>query len=194
MFETSTEIVETDRATKYRISCDGEMLSYSTVLDLLQSDQSFRQHFISLLRDSRFPGFRWETPAITAATVGRPFEFVLINTPSFANRNTDATTYSQYFDDGETGIVAFENLGGDAMLVVPSPRASDSAYGHLAAFVRHAPASQVDSIWSVLGNHVTSRLGAKPLWVSTAGGGVAWLHIRLDSRPKYYAYAPYKTP
>lgn len=33
-----------------------------------------------------------------------------------------------------------------------------------------------------------------PLWVSTSGLGVSWLHVRLDSRPKYYTYAPYKQP
>ena len=30
-----------------------------------------------------------------------------------------------------------------------------------------------------------------PTWVSTAGGGVAWLHVRLDSAPKYYTHRPY---
>lgn len=33
-----------------------------------------------------------------------------------------------------------------------------------------------------------------PIWLNTAGGGVAWLHIRLDHRPKYYRYLPYKKP
>jgi len=31
-----------------------------------------------------------------------------------------------------------------------------------------------------------------PTWLSTAGGGVAWLHVRLDTRPKYYRYNPYR--
>ena len=31
-----------------------------------------------------------------------------------------------------------------------------------------------------------------PVWVSTNGDGVAWLHVRIDERPKYYAYAPYR--
>ena len=30
------------------------------------------------------------------------------------------------------------------------------------------------------------------LWVSTSGLGVYWLHVRLDSYPKYYQHAPYK--
>jgi hypothetical protein len=29
---------------------------------------------------------------------------------------------------------------------------------------------------------------AKPVWFSTSGMGVAWLHFRLDRRPKYYTY------
>jgi len=27
---------------------------------------------------------------------------------------------------------------------------------------------------------------------STAGAGVSWLHVRLDDRPKYYGFKPYK--
>jgi hypothetical protein len=36
------------------------------------------------------------------------------------------------------------------------------------------------------------RLNNKPVWLSTAGAGVAWLHIRLDDRPKYYGYTPFR--
>ena len=38
-----------------------------------------------------------------------------------------------------------------------------------------------------------SALSDQPLWVSTCGLGVYWLHVRLDSFPKYYRYAPYQT-
>ncbi len=36
-----------------------------------------------------------------------------------------------------------------------------------------------------------ARVGDRPTWLSTAGHGVAWLHVRLDTRPKYYRYTPY---
>ena len=195
MFETATEIIVPDRVTRYRISSGDAILSYSTVLDLWQSDPGFRDHFTALLNDSPFSGYRWETPAITDATLDRPFEFMLINTPGFCTRKTDANTYAKYFseDDTDAGIVVFQNLGGDATLIVPSPRDSDTAYGHLAAFVSHAPQAQVHSIWRVIATQVKSKIGSQPLWVSTAGGGVAWLHVRLDARPKYYAHTPYKT-
>ncbi|MEM9827769.1 MAG: hypothetical protein AAF958_14355 [Planctomycetota bacterium] len=195
MFNAVAEHIEPNRVTRYRILDSGEPLSYAAVLDLLQFDSAFRGFFTAQLAKSPFPGYRWETPAITDSTVGRPFEFVLIHSPSFCQRQTDAKTYADYFTDSDSddGIVTFLNLRGDSTLVVPSPRAADTAYGHLAAFFRHAPPDQVDSIWRVLAAKVKSRLGSQPIWVSSAGGGVAWLHIRLDSRPKYYAYTPYRT-
>jgi hypothetical protein len=41
----------------------------------------------------------------------------------------------------------FPNLGGDAIMVVPCPFTSPSAYGHLAAFVRQAPEAQWHALW-----------------------------------------------
>jgi hypothetical protein len=68
-----------------------------------------------------------------------------------------------------------------------------SAYPHLARFVRRAPAAQQIELWSHLARALETRLSPARLWVSTAGLGVDWLHVRLDSRPKYYRYAPYAT-
>ena len=33
----------------------------------------------------------------------------------------------------------------------------------------------------------------QPMWLSTCGTGVYWLHVRLDTRPKYYSYDEYET-
>ena len=97
-------------------------------------------------------------------------------------------------EDAAVGVSAFANLRGDAMIVVPHPLVAPSAYGHLAAFMRDAPAAQVHALWQRIGLAVQERLNDRPLWLNTAGAGVAWLHVRLDSRPKYYRYAPYRTP
>lgn len=180
------------RAHRYTLLQAGEGLSYTAVLSLWQKDASFRDFFIDLLRESPFAAYRWETPPVTAATGERPFAFVLVDDP-WLDRRPDSTPFDTYFSAEGHGIVTFENLGRDALMLVPSPRTDDLAYGHLAAFVRHAPAAQVHALWQTVGQTVVERLGSRPLWLSTAGGGVAWLHVRLDSRPKYYAYAPYKT-
>ena len=77
-------------------------------------------------------------------------------------------------------------------MVLPSPLGEDSAYSHLLAFLRTTPREQLHDFWRTIGESAIERLGDKPLWLNTAGGGVAWLHVRLDDRPKYYVYGPYR--
>lgn len=195
MFDAIIENIEPNRVVRYSLTRDAAAISFSDVLDLWQSDGGFRGYYTKLLADSPFAAYRWETPALTTSNAAQPFQFVLLNSPGFCSRKTDPATYRSYFttDDTDFGVVSFANLSGDATLVVPSPRTDTAAYGHLAAFVRGAPKPQLDAFWRIVSNSVKSLIGHRPLWLSTAGGGVAWLHVRLDSRPKYYGYAPYKT-
>lgn len=194
MLESTVEEIESNRVTRYAIHCNGKVLTFADVLDLWQADADFRSYFTQLLAGSPYGGFRWETPGLTKSTVQRPFEFVLLNAAEFCNRQTDSETFRNFFtsDDSNSGIVSFASLKGDATLIVPSPRTSDDVYGHLASFLRKAPQVQTDSLWQVVSAQVRSKIGDNPLWLSTAGGGVAWLHVRIDSRPKYYGYAPYR--
>ncbi|MGD1704433.1 DUF6940 family protein [Dapis sp. BLCC M229] len=201
MFDASHEILKESRVHKYTVTDNGKPISYAEVLNLWQSDSDFCAFFISLLSESPFSAYRWETPPITKDTLKRQFEFVLLNSPGLAS-NPDKMTFANYFatDDVNNGIVVFENLGKDAILVVPSPIDSNSslgetlfsAYSHLAAFIRNAPDAQKYALWRIVGETVQQQISDNPLWVSTAGGGVAWLHVRLDSRPKYYGYNLYK--
>lgn len=195
IFQASMEVIEENSISKYVLMKEGVELTYAQVLSLWQTSSDFRSYFIALLADSPFDAYRWETPAISIRNQNRPFEFVLINSPSFSRRRTDRFSFASYFSpkDSQAGIVTFDNLGGNATLVVPSPRAEDFVYGHLAAFIRMAPMEQVHWLWQVVGQMVGDRLHSSPLWLNTAGGGVAWLHVRLDSQPKYYHYDPYTT-
>lgn len=194
-FAFLSEDLETNQVIRYQIQLEGHLLTYAEVLELWCENIEFRNEFTKTLVDSPFAAFRWETPALTAANQTQPFEFVLVNAPRFENRQTDSKTYQPYFkaDDSNHGIVVFNNLGGDATLIVPSPLMVPEIYGHLASFLRNAPAEQVDALWSTIGKTVHDRIEKSPLWLNTAGGGVAWLHVRLDYRPKYYSHWPYKT-
>jgi hypothetical protein len=88
--------------------------------------------------------------------------------------------------------LSFQNLGGDATLIVPGPLAGATAYCHLAAFVRQAPTAQQHALWQLTAQVVKQQVGRTPLWLSTAGAGVPWLHIRVDASPKYYSFAAYR--
>lgn len=192
MFSATHEILS-DRSHKYGITRNALPITYADALSLWQHDQSLLSCFDAILANSPFSAFRWETPPITRETADRHFEFVLLDSPGLA-RTPDTKTYANYFtaDGADEGVMTFENLGKDALLVVPSPRGPDSAYGHLAAFVRGAPELQKIAFWRVVGRTVQQNLTDRPLWISTAGGGVAWLHVRLDSYPKYYGHGAYR--
>lgn len=179
---------------KHNIQHNGTIVSSAELVAGWREDESFRDFFISLLAAAPFPAFFWETPAITTATMSQPFEFVLINSPVLVAQHSDPLAFAAQFRDAgdNNGIAAFRNLGGDALLVVPCPLVLESIYAHLATFSRAAPPSQQHALWRRVGESVAASISTKPLWVSTSGLGVNWLHVRLDSRPKYYNYQPYR--
>ena len=180
------------RAIKFAIDIGSSPVSYSDVIQLWQNDAGFRVFFTSLLVDSPFPMFRWETPPVTQTTANQAFEFVLLDSPGLAS-DPDPAAFAEHFVTKTSGeVVEFPNLGSDAILIVPRPDDPSSDYGHLAAYLRYSREVQQHSLWKAVAAAMQRRLNSRPVWLSTAGGGVAWLHIRLDDRPKYYGYAPYR--
>ena len=180
------------RGMRFAVNFDAHPASFADILRAWQDDAEFRSLFNAQLADVPYSAFRWETPPVTAATITRPFEFVLLDSPGLA-RHPDPEAFAEHFGAAsEEGIAVFPNLGGDAVMVVPCPFTSPSAYGHLAAFVRQAPEAQWHALWRAVGEAMARRVGPRPVWLSTAGGGVSWLHVRLDDRPKYYGYGPYR--
>lgn len=171
----------------------GDVLRRAGALALLRDSAPFRAFFVKTLAESRFGAFFWETPPTTRAIQDRDFEFALVDAPALTRISADPTDFEGRFESSPSSdVLVFPNLGGDAMLVVPAPRGPAAHYAHLAAFIRAAPPSQVDALIRKLAVATEARLSSSPLWVSTAGLGVSWLHLRLDSRPKYYRHDPYK--
>ncbi len=194
MWSSRSEELADGRGLRFVLGLGTRSATFADVLRAWQSDATFRSLFNALLAGAPFSAFRWETPPVTATTLTRPFEFVLLDAPGLAQR-PDPDAFAEHFGAApEAGVIAFPNLGGDAILIVPCPSAVPSAYGHLAAFVRKAPEPQKHALWQSVGAALARRVGARPVWLSTAGAGVAWLHVRLDDRPKYYGFGPYRQP
>ncbi len=194
MWTSRRESTRDGRTLKVALDLDSSPVSYAEVLRRWQHDAEFRSWFLALLADAPFSAFRWETPPITTTTANRPFEFMLLDSPGLATK-PDAEAFAKYFSSATAeGVVEVPSLGRDAILVVPCPNGPHLAYSHLAAFIRQAPEQQRHALWQFVGAAMQRRLGSKPVWLSTAGAGVSWLHVRLDDRPKYYGYRPYQEP
>ncbi len=195
-WDTQIETMESGRVRQVKILCDGGQVSYAEVMDRWQCDGDFRDFFVGLLAEAPYDAYLWETPPITRVTSTRTFEFVFVESLDLARLSPDPAAFAQHFEaaDIEIGVVSFWNLGGDARLVAPSPRDSLTTYPHLAAFARAAPVPQQHAFWRAVGTKVADSLSDRPIWLSTCGLGVPWLHVRLDTRPKYYTFQPYRTP
>src|SRR5262249_45727473 len=136
MWTQRSEKLGSGRVIRVVIELDVSVISYAEALRRWQIDADFRSFFNSVLADSPFSAFRWETPPVTAASVNRPFEFVLLDNPGLA-RKPDTDAFGEHFrGTAEGGVVEFPNLRKDAIMVVPCPLGPLSAYGHLGAFVR----------------------------------------------------------
>jgi uncharacterized protein DUF6940 len=180
---------------RVRTFVGGRPLSYGEAVELWTAEAGFRDWFSDLLLDSPFEAYCWETPPVARSSLDREFEFVLVDVPALCHLHPDPQPFAEQFARCEpgNGVVAFSNLGGDAFLVAPLPVGVAPAYSHLASFLRSAPQSQCHALWQVVGAAVKRQVSEGPLWVSTAGLGVSWLHIRLDSRPKYYRFDAYRS-
>ncbi|KAL1529418.1 hypothetical protein AB1Y20_000367 [Prymnesium parvum] len=185
------------QTTRVRISREGasQPLMWSDVIQLWSTDEPFQHSFSSALAEAKFAQFFFECPPLNAALAPTtPFEYVLKEAPPF--RAADPSAFSKHFASATGAVATFPNLGADATLIAPCPAPSPpQTYASLASFVRAASDSQLSALWSALGRAMSAALLREPtsfIWVNTEGSGVPWLHVRLDSQPKYYHHLPYR--
>lgn len=166
--------------------------TFACFLEALAEDPGVRGEFVHQLQEVPFRAYRWECPALTRQVLGRPFEYMILDSP-YLEMPPDPRDFQEHFTSaGDAQAVAFPNLGMDATMIAPCPLGTADDYAHLGAFTRSAPPEQQQELWCLVGRTLQQRLDERPVWLSTAGGGVAWLHVRLDDRPKYYAHGPYR--
>jgi hypothetical protein len=166
-----------------------------SVLAALKTEPRVGSWFGACLKALPWRAFYWECPALTTATLGDPFECVALEAPSLMDQAAEPDAFRAHLDETPPGslVAVFSNLSGDAVLVVPKEGNKGRGYPHLGAFLRYASQAQIAAFFSALASQGLSLCREGPAWISTAGDGVAWLHGRVDRRPKYYRYAPYRT-
>ena len=191
MWETIKTDIRSSEIIHYQIGLDEKALKHSEVIENWITHPAFRKYYNGILKECPFEAFYWEHPPLTVDDLDKPYEFALINSHSLNRVLPEPRAFAQYFRNNDP-VVSFPNLSGDARLIVPAPIIAHDNYTHIGKFVRNAPESQIDAFWLKAGETYKAAIGSQKRWFSTAGNGVYWLHLRIDSRPKYYKYAPYR--
>lgn len=166
-------------------------ITHAQAFDALARRADWADLFSALVLHSGFDALFWELPPLAHDSLDEPFECVVTASDALARLRADPTPFSERFSGPEASVVTFPNLGGDAILIAPTPH-GDAAYTHLAKFCREAPRDRQRAFWHAVADAVTANTSARPIWVSTSGLGVGWLHARIDERPKYYTHTPYR--
>lgn len=183
------------RTFKIVVERGGVAMSWAEVVAGWVDEASLRTAMIEAIAGVGFAAVYWEARSVAPEDRDREFEAVVIDAPELAREAADVRSFLTPLAGARAPAVGcFANLSGDAELVVPAPGEVKQGYPHLAAFLRAAPEEQKHALLKVLGAAVERWLRERRtrVWVSTAGLGVPWLHVRLDSRPKYFKWAAYR--
>ncbi|NND60370.1 MAG: hypothetical protein HKN49_08885 [Gammaproteobacteria bacterium] len=169
----------------------GAPLCVSDALQILHDDSAVALAVGAAILECGFHAVFWECRPFSSGSLQDRFEFVVIDAPVLARMKRNPAPFADQLP-GQTGIRTFPNLGGDARLVVPPDDGND--YTHLVSFLTSAPASLQAQLWREVAASVIDAIDEKPVWLSTSGLGVGWLHVRIDHDPRYYTFRPYKLP
>lgn len=185
-----TASFETHDVVKYKFfnKTTNTSISYKDAILMLQKDEAFINLVIKILKNCEFKSYFFETPPVQINVYDKiQFEFVLVDAVRLNNIKSDKYAFQQYFTSDFT--VSFENLGKNALLIVPCPRDMNiiNQYAQLATFVREAKIDEVYSLLKLTALKMDEVVKKnKPIWLSTSGLGVYWLHMR------YYTYFEYR--
>ncbi len=191
MWEIVT-LENTQNNFKFFLKESDKRISNHRFLNLLKESGVFREYYNETLSGCDFEAFFWENKPFTQQNMGDTYECNLVKSDFLATCSPDAQTFNSYFKENKS-VVCFHNLGKDAQLIAPCPLKKKSAYTHIGNFVRNAEEDQVHKFWETIGIETLKSIEKQPIWLSTSGLGVYWLHARIDTYPKYYQTKEYKT-
>lgn len=180
------------RGHRLTLFAGGSPLTQGDYLARLADDEHFADWYSAQLCRIAGRAAFWEHPRMSPDTLATPAQCVLLEAPALEAVTDDPVPFAEHFARGEGTVRVFPSLGRDACLVAPIPLAQHVEYAHLMAFLRSASAEQVRALWSTTAQSAQAALRERPVWLSTSGLGVYWLHVRLDQRPKYYQHRAYR--
>ncbi len=193
--EFNIEIKEQNENTvRFRLKNGEQNLTFKEVFKLWSNNPEFIAFYKAELIKLNYEAFYWEHPAINKEFLERKYECIIQRSRPLEHLPINENAFKDYIHMNEQ-VTNFMNLGKNARLVVPTKKTERDIYNHMGKFIRFAKKEQITEVFKKVGESMLEEIESQKLiWLNTAGLGVIWLHIRMDTRPKYYKTSKYKRP
>ncbi|MEM1324965.1 MAG: hypothetical protein AAGI23_03375 [Bacteroidota bacterium] len=189
---SSKKVIISENAVQLQFLQGDELMTFRELFERWRDDPTFITFYVDTLKATDFSALYWEHPALRSTYLDLPYECIVQRSRPLERLSADEQSFERYIHQPEL-VVDFENLGGDARLVVPTKQTEEKIYSHLSKFIRLADAVQINAVFQRVGTTIFEEIEKKnTIWLNTAGLGVIWLHIWMDTRPKYYKTVAYK--
>ena len=142
-----------------------------------------------LPKDVKKP-FIWRTSCLDSQEKNN-FQQEFIAEPFLlTNNQPDSSDFSKHLNSkrnkDEYYAISFKNLSGDTLLIVPKERHGKN-FSSLYYFMEESSELQQKKFWRRVALEARNQLKYCPhLFISTEGTGVAYVHVRICTYPKYY--------
>ncbi len=177
----------------FQILENQELLSFFEVIDRWGNVEEFTSFYIQTINELGWEGIYWEHPPIRREWGNQPYQCWLKESKSLPNLKINDKAFEAKLKYSDW-LADFYSLGKDARLVVPTKKTEKEHYGHLSSVLKKAPTEQKLKLFQRLAKVLKEELeSGKTIWLNTSGLGVIWLHLRLDTRPKYKKNSEYRS-
>lgn len=121
---------------------------------------------------------------------------------SFKHMVEDKNGFKDKFDkfckSGVESVIDFYSRYPENYLISPCPYSEKTGINraHIKAFFQTASDQEITNLCIKIGQKLLDAINEnsnKGIWLSTHGGGVSWLHVRIYRSPDYYHTNEYKT-
>lgn len=122
-----------------------------------------------------------------------PYEERYITNTSLNKMRQSYDAFKQHINNSTDEYVTyFLNLSKKSMLIVPMPQ-SGKIFTTLKDFMDNASDTQQKRFWNMVAvQAIEMKEKHGKVWISTHGLGVPYLHVRIDTFPKYYTTRKFK--
>ena len=105
--------------------------------------------------------------------------------PFSMTMEADNETFEKYIRNKKKAVT-FKSKGTPPTRLV-CPGDTGKNFSHMGTFYKNASKSEMSSLWKKVAIELEKMLKkGETVYVSTHGGGISWLHVRLSNTPKYY--------